>query len=40
MKADSTFMENFEETFKNKEYSSPLYCIDCYSSNFWNKNKF
>ena len=27
----STFMENVEETFKIKEYSSPWYCIDLWS---------
>ena len=37
---DSTFMENFEEPFKNEEYSFPLYCIDWLSSNFCKKNKF
>ena len=37
---DSTFMENVEETLKIEEYSSPWYCIDLWSSNFWKKNKF
>ena len=37
---DSTFLENLEETLKIEEYSSPWYCIDLSSSNFWKKKKF
>ena len=36
----SISIDNFEETFKIKEYSSPGYSIDLWSSNSWRKNKF